>query len=321
MTQPSGTGDPMELTPPDISPYKAGNTGIDYFTTFEAAAPGPHVMVTAVVHGNELCGAIALDHLFRENLRPARGKLTLGFANVGAFHSFDPAQPRDSRYIDEDFNRLWDVATLEGERDSAELRRAREIWPLVDQADFLLDIHSMQHATAPLMMAGPLPKGRALARGVGIPETVVSDAGHAAGRRMRDYRGFAEEASPRNAVLIECGQHWEASSRDVAIETVYRFLRHLEAITPEAAGPFISEAVPDQKFIEVAGPVTIETDAFRFAENYKGLEVIANAGTVIGYDGDKEVATPFDDCVLIMPSRRLKKGESAVRFGRFVTEA
>ena len=321
MTQPSGTGDPMELTPPDISPYKAGNTGIDYFTTFEAAAPGPHVMVTAVVHGNELCGAIALDHLFRENLRPARGKLTLGFANVGAFHSFDPAQPRDSRYIDEDFNRLWDVATLEGERDSAELRRAREIWPLVDQADFLLDIHSMQHATAPLMMAGPLPKGRALARGVGIPETVVSDAGHAAGRRLRDYRGFAEEASPRNAVLIECGQHWEASSRDVAIETVYRFLRHLEAITPAAAEPFISEAAPDQKFIEVAGPVTIETDAFRFAENYKGLEVIANAGTVIGYDGDKEVATPFDDCVLIMPSRRLKKGESAVRFGRFVTEA
>ena len=310
--------DAIELTPPDISPYKAGNTGIDYFTTFEAAAPGPHVMLTAVVHGNELCGAIALDHLFRENLRPARGKLTLGFVNVGAFHSFDPAQPRDSRYIDEDFNRLWDVATLEGERDSAELRRAREIWPLLDQADFLLDIHSMQHATAPLMMAGPLPKGRALARGVGIPKTVVSDAGHAAGRRMRDYLGFAEADSPRNALLIECGQHWEASSREVAIETVYRFLRHLEAIGPEVAEPFVSEAAPDQNFIEVAGPVTIETDEFRFAENYKGLEVIAEAGTVIGYDGDKEVTTPFDDCVLIMPSRRLKKGESAVRFGRFV---
>ena len=321
MTLQSGNDYPIELTPPDISPYKAGNTGVDYFTTFEAAAPGPHVLVTAVVHGNELCGAIALDHLFRENLRPARGKLTLGFVNVGAFHSFDPAQPKDSRYIDEDFNRLWDVATLEGERDSAELRRAREIWPLIDQADFLLDIHSMQHATVPLMMAGPLPKGRDLARGVGIPETVVSDAGHSAGRRMRDYLGFAEEDSPRNAVLIECGQHWEASSREVAIETVYRFLRHLEAITPEAAEPFVSEAAPDQKFIEVAGPVTIETDEFRFAEDYKGLEVIAEAGTVIGYDGDKEITTPFNDCILIMPSQRLKKGESAVRLGRFVPAA
>ncbi|MCZ6863857.1 MAG: succinylglutamate desuccinylase/aspartoacylase family protein, partial [Alphaproteobacteria bacterium] len=314
----SGNDYPIELTPPDISPYKEGNTGVDYFTTFEAEAAGPHVMVTAVVHGNELCGALALDHLFRENLRPVRGKLTLGFANVGAFHSFDAAQPKNSRYLDEDFNRLWDVATLKGERDSAELTRAREIWPLVEQADFLLDIHSMQHATVPLMMAGPLPKGRALARGVGTPETVVSDAGHAAGRRLRDYLGFAEEASPRNALLIECGQHWEAGSREVAIETVYRFLGHLEAIAPEAAEPYVSKAAPAQKFIEVAGPVTIETDGFRFAENYKGLEVIAEAGTVIGHDGDKEVTTPFDDCVLIMPSQRLKKGESAVRFGRFV---
>jgi hypothetical protein len=135
---------------------------------------------------------------------------------------------------------------------------------------------------------------------------------------MRDYRGFAEDASPRNALLIECGQHWEARSKDVAIETGYRFLRHLEAITPEVAEPFVSKAAPDQKFIEVAGPVTIESDDFRFAENYKGLEVIAQAGTVIGYDGGKEVTTPFDDCVLIMPSRRLKKGESAVRLGRFV---
>lgn len=310
----------VELTPPDISPYKVGNTGADYFTTFEAGTPGPHVMLTAVVHGNELCGAIALDHLFREEVRPVRGKLTLGFVNVAAYESFDPSYPTTSRYVDEDFNRLWDVATLEGERDSTELRRAREIRPLVGEADFLLDIHSMQHATAPLMMAGPLPKGRELARGVGIPETVVTDAGHAAGRRMRDYLGFADAASPRNALLVECGQHWETSSRDIAIESAYRFLRHLEVISPEAAEPYIGDGAPAQKFIEVAGPVTIETDEFRFAEDYKGLELISEAGTVIGYDGSKEVATPFDDCVLIMPSRRLNKGESAVRLGRFVSD-
>ena len=48
------------------------------------------------------------------------------------------------------------------------------------------------------------------------------------------------------------------------------------------------------------------------------MEVIADAGTIIGYDGDKEIMTPFDDCVLIMPSQRLDKGASAVRLGRFV---
>jgi len=30
------------------------------------------------------------------------------------------------------------------------------------------------------------------------------------------------------------------------------------------------------------------------------------------------VRTPYDDCVLIMPSRRLVKGQTAVRLGRYV---
>jgi hypothetical protein len=48
------------------------------------------------------------------------------------------------------------------------------------------------------------------------------------------------------------------------------------------------------------------------------MELITAVGTVIGYDGDEEIKTPYDNCVLIMPSRRLRKGESAVRFGRFI---
>ncbi len=150
---------PIELEAPDIAPYRAGNTGIDYVTTLDSGRGGPHVMLSALVHGNEICGAVALDFLFREAVRPRIGKLTLAFVNVAAYQSFDPQDPGAARFVDEDFNRLWSPAVLEGTRDSAELRRARELRPIVDEVDFLLDIHSMQHATAPLMMAGPLPKG------------------------------------------------------------------------------------------------------------------------------------------------------------------
>ncbi len=52
---------PIELIAPDISAYRAGNTGIDYVTTFDSGNAGPHVMISAVTHGNELCGAITLD--------------------------------------------------------------------------------------------------------------------------------------------------------------------------------------------------------------------------------------------------------------------
>ena len=310
---------PIEFEGPDITAYKAGNSGIDYVTTLESGVGGPHVMVSAVVHGNELCGAVALDFLLRHEIRPSRGKLTLAFVNVAAYESFDPDDPTASRFVDEDFNRLWNAEILDGPRDSLELRRARELRPLIDSVDLLFDIHSMQNATMPLMMAGPLAKGRELARAVGVPEIVVSDAGHAAGTRMRDYRDFADPDSGKNALLVECGQHWEASCAALAVESVLWFLLAVEVIEPAAAAAHLPAGdTPVQSFIEVTGPVTIETDAFRFAEDYLGLEVIETAGTVIGHDGERPVATPYDKCVLIMPSQRLRRGESAVRFGRFV---
>ncbi len=311
---------PIDLEAPDITPYRAGNTGIDYATTLDSERPGPHVMLSAVVHGNELCGAVALDFLFREKVRPLHGKLTLAFVNVAAYESFDPIDPTASRFVDEDFNRLWSAEVLDGKRDSVELSRARELRPLLDTVDVLLDIHSMQHHCAPLLMAGPLPKGRDLARGVGAPAIVVSDDGHAAGRRMRDYQGFADPDSPKNAILVECGQHWARDSGETAIETALRFLLHLDMIGTDVAAPRLSErTLRPQTFIEVTAPVTIATDAFRFEGDYRGLEVIPDAGTVIGYDDETPVVTPYDDCVLIMPSRQLDKGATAVRLGRFVS--
>ena len=79
---------PVELTAPDIEPYRAGNTGVEYVTTFAAAAPGPHVTVCGLTHGNEICGAVTLDKLFRAGIRPRQGKLTLAFNNVAAYREF-----------------------------------------------------------------------------------------------------------------------------------------------------------------------------------------------------------------------------------------
>jgi predicted deacylase len=323
MTAPNNTGEspyPVELTAPDISPYRKGNTGIDYITSFDSGRAGPHVMIAAIVHGNELCGPLTLDFLFRSGVRPRQGRLSLAFMNVAAFETFDPAKPESSRYLDEDFNRVWGEDVLDGSRDTVELRRARQVRPIVDTVDYLLDLHSMQHPTVPLALCGPTAKGRAFARRLGYPEHVMADQGHAAGRRLRDYGGFADEASPRNAVLIECGQHWAASSEKVAREAAVRFLRMLDVIATEDVQRLLPGAAPPpaQKVIEVTAPVTIKTDRFRFADAYLGMEVIAKAGTLIGWDGDEEIRTPYDQCVMVMPSRRFRPGTTAVRFGRYV---
>jgi hypothetical protein len=66
-----------------------------------------------------------------------KGKLVLAFANVAAFERFDFDDPDRSRYIDEDYNRVWADDVILGKRDSAELRRARELRPFVDAATYL----------------------------------------------------------------------------------------------------------------------------------------------------------------------------------------
>ena len=314
---------PVEIDIPDIEPYLAGNTGVRGVTCFDSRKAGPHVMISAIVHGNEPCGAVALDWLFKNNVRPLRGKLSLGFINIEAYQAFDPENPTATRWVDEDFNRLWDLSTLKGDRRSCELTRARELWPWLETVDLLLDLHSMQRCQTPLMMAGPLKKGRDLAKRLGRPEYIVTDAGHAAGKRMRDFEGFGDPKSPKNAILYEAGQHWEAVSGPRTIEIALRFLHELDMIAPDVGADFLSKRPlpPAQKMIEVTGPVTIKASTFTFADEFNGMEVLAKAGTLIGHDGDVPVVTPFDDCVLIMPSMRLWQGQTAVRLGRFVDES
>lgn len=310
---------PIEVAFPDLAAHAAGNRGVPYAWTFTAARAGPHVLLQALTHGNEICGAIALDWVLREELRPARGTLSIVFANVAAYERFDPGDPFASRCVDEDFNRLWSADVLDGSRDSTELRRARELRPLYDRVDHLLDLHSMSDPCPPLAMAGRQRKGLALAQALGLPQHIVIDGGHSAGRRLRDYAFFDDAADPRSALLIECGQHWEAAAPEVAKQSVLRWLRHFEMADPRLLDAHLAAVpVPPQKLIEVTTTVTIASDKFAFTLPVRALQMIARAGTVFAVDGANEIRTPHDDCVVIMPTRRPRRGETAVRLGRYV---
>ena len=314
---------PVELTPPDITAYAAGNTGIPYVWTFDSGTPGPHVALTAVVHGNEPCGAIALDWLLAQDARPVQGKLSLAFINTAAYHAFDATDPDASRWVDEDFNRLWSPQVLQSaERKlTVELARAREIRPWLDTVDLLLDIHSMQHKTEALMLAGPLAKGRRLARAVGVPAVVVSDGGHAEGVRMRDYPRFVDPQSSRNALLVECGQHWELPAADIALDTALAFLAATGAVPTDFAAAHRPMPAPQSmRFYEVSGAVTVESANFRFAGDWRGFEHLP-LGTLIAHDDDREIRAPHATTVLIMPSMRLSPGKTAVRLARPVSES
>lgn len=302
------------LQPVNISAFRAGNTGVDYVHRFESGRAGPEVLITALMHGNELCGAHALAHLFAHDVRPARGALTLAFCNVAAYASYDALQPTLSRALDEDMNRLWrDDLIAEGAARSREAERAQVLLPFVRRADFVLDIHSMQTGPEALTLCGLAPRGRELTRRMGLPRFVVSDAGHKAGPRMRDYGPFGAMEGQKTALLIECGYHLDPEAATVAIRAAWRFLDVLDLARPPDG---LSYPPLEQVFVDVSAPVTIESEDFRFTDIVENLAVIAKAGTLIARDGKREIRTPHDDCVLIMPSRRLQPGQTAVRLGR-----
>lgn len=304
----------VRVQSPDISPWLAGNAGIPGFHSFAGSQAGPHVAIVALTHGNELAGAIVLDRMLREGVRPKRGRLTLGFNNLAAFARFDPAQPTASRFLDEDMNRLWDLTVLESTRQSSELDRARQIRPLIDTVDVLLDVHSMLWPSEPLLLSGMTAKGRDLAARIGTPALSIADRGHVSGRRLIDYGRFAIEGATPVANLVEAGRHWEPTTVDQAHATVAALLRHLGMIDGDAST--LPRAIA--RSAEVTMVVTAATAGFAFVRQYAGGEIVPERNTLIAVDGTAEIRTPHDDCLMVMPSLRPSRGHTAVRLARFV---
>lgn len=308
---------PIEYAFPELRRWEKG--AAPYVHVLESGKSGPTVMVASLTHGNEVSGAIVVDALLAAGVKPRQGTLILSFNNIDAHHSFDPDAPFKSRLVDEDFNRVW--GRLDQPATTVETKRAQVLRPFVERADLLLDLHSMHDDCVPLMLSGPLDKGVAFARKIGTPVDIVRDAGHAAGMRMRDYGGFGDPRSPKNALLIETGQHWRASSVVVAKDVAARFLVETGVVEAGDLPADWRQPTPErQRVVEVTHAIATRRGNFELARVFEGQELIAKAGTVLGHDDGEPVTTPYDNCVLVMPSssRPLRPGVTVVRLGRLI---
>jgi predicted deacylase len=307
---------PVRIPTPEIGPWAEGNAGVPGVWRFAAREAGPHLAVVALTHGNEIAGAGVLVRLLESGFRPARGTLTLVFANLDAFARFDRADPTATRFLDEDLNRVWDDALLAGARRSSEMRRARALAPLLRPADLLLDLHSMLWPSDPLILAGRAPKARTRALAIGAPSLVVGDEGHVNGPRLIDWGRFADPADPAVGLLLEAGPHWEPEAPAVMEECVARVLRRL-GMASEGAALAPERDWPAPRLALVTRTVTAASAGFAFVRGWRGGEVVARRNTLIALDGEAEIRTPHDDCVLVMPSPRTLRGHTAVRLARF----
>jgi predicted deacylase len=312
----------FELPRPDLSHWRAGNTGVEGVWRFEGAAPGREMLVTALVHGNELCGAWALHEALHAGLRPRRGALTLAFVNLAAFDHFDAGQSDAARFVDHDLNRLWGEMPWRAasQLPSVEQQRVLELMPFVERSQWLLDLHSMHEPGPPLGLVGPLPHHTQHALRLGAPALLVSDAGHRAGCRLRDHGAYGDAAAAEHfSLLVECGWHGALSSKAVALHMLARFLVSGGCVNAaDVPAAWFDVGTRRQSIVRVTDAVTVaEGPPPRFARPWACGETIEAAGTLLGWNGGEPFHTPHERCVLIMPTLvHATPGATLMRLGR-----
>ena len=301
----------LEVLPRDLSAYRAGTTGIPYVHRFESGKPGPHVLVNALTHGNELCGMAAATHLLDTGLRPQVGTLTVSFANVAAYESFDRARPFDSRQLVHNLNRVWSPQWLDGSEDSPELRRARELRPVVAAADHILDLHSTSQPVQPFWVYPAFERNAAAALAIGRPDVhLVMPSGLGSGTPVIQHGQHGQAGGAGVALVAECGQHFLQATSDLAVQVTLDFLGHFGLVARPAAA-----ARPPQRRFELLQTLMVKTPDFRFVRPVLGFEEFAQ-GELIATDGADEIRSPCDRCTIFMPTREPIVGREAVYLTR-----
>jgi predicted deacylase len=300
----------FEVLPRDLSAYRAGNTGVPYVHRFASGKPGPHVLINALTHGNEFCGMTAATHLLDTGVRPLIGTLTVSFANVEAYESFTTERPFDSRQIVHNLNRIWSPAWLDGSEESPELRRARELRPVVAAADHILDLHSTSQDVVPFWVYPGFARNAECALAIGRPSVhLVMPSGLGSGTPVIQHGRHGEEKSDAGVALVaECGQHFKQATSDLAVEVTLDFLAHFGLLAPR---PKVQ--APQRRYLLLETRV-IQTPEFRFARPVVGFETF-QAGELIATDGPTEIRAP-EDCTILMPARAPIVGREAVYIAR-----
>ncbi len=307
----------VSLPPPDLSQWRTPASDVPGVLVFDSGRSGPEIVITAMVHGNEYAGGWALENLRQQGPPLSSGRLTLILANLDAFDRFDAANPVMARHVDEDLNRLWHNTRLNGRDHSSELERARQLQPYIARADLLLDLHSTLWPSEPLFIAAPRQRSAefacALASGKTLPHTVLTDLGHHGGSRLIEHAHFMSSGGTGRSCLLEAGSHWAPETVTVMESAIARLLAQAESI--HLRGQATQQACEPEMAVVTDNIIARNAD-FSFVRPWEGGITIPKAGTLLAHDGHDLIYTPYDECLLIMPNLRPRRGQLTVRLAR-----
>lgn len=301
-------------TPDALPPFKS--------VQYAGRAPGPRLIVTGAVHGNEVCGTLAIQRLIGEldagTVAIARGLLTL----VPVTNTLAYALGR--RAGDRNLNRALAPSALPREFED---HVANWLCPLLAAHQVLLDLHSFNSAGRPFVMVGPrdnrgsvepfaqAAREEALARCLGVDRAVDGwlDTYTRGVARRREEAGAAAGTLDLNAaygvgtteymravggcaLTLECGQHADPQAPEVAYRAIRATLAHL-GLTDEPAPPPVApiEALSLHSVVDKRDP------GDHFARPWQSFDPL-RAGERIGTRADGTPVLAPEDGWIVFPS-------------------
>ncbi|RQO58441.1 succinylglutamate desuccinylase [Paucibacter sp. KBW04] len=240
---------------------------------FAGLHAGPKLLVTAAVHGNEVCGVSAIESVMAQldagTLALLRGTLT--FVPI-----VNPLAHRLQRREGErNLNRNLRPPVVPQDFED---RIARQLCPLLAAHEVLLDLHSFQGQGQAFAMLGPrdnqgelepfahAAKEGALAACLGVGRIVegwlstyelglqrrqalAADGTRASSLVQDPHYGVGTTEYMRSqggyGLTLECGQHLDPHAPEVARLAILRTLVHLGMVAPEAVEPHKPATPPE----------------------------------------------------------------------------
>ncbi len=268
-------------------------------------APGPRLIVTGAVHGNETAGTKGirrvLNAIDRSEIEIVRGSVT--FVPVCNPLAYNQMRRMGDRNLN---RRLQPTATPQDNED----RIARVLCGWLAEHDVLLDLHSFRSPGEPFVMRGPAdnrgalePFAHAAAEGalaahVG-PSRIVEGwmPAYADGVARRKARGLTPGAVHEDpsygvgtteymrsqggyGVTLECGQHDDPAGEDVAVHAIQQTLALLGLVDLPLAPP----ARPFE-CLRLAEVIDRHAEGDRFVKPWTSFDPLA-AGDLIAVRAD-----------------------------------
>lgn len=283
----------------DIFNYLIKNEykGVKGVFCLDSGIPGPCMGVTILTHGNEPCGLEVAQAFIKNPKQLVKGKILICLNNISAgtcyFQSKTAEEEKSTRFVDINMNRL-PMDTLNNQSYTFyEILRAKALYPIWQEFDYAIDIHSTEQPSMPMLIEGPTSSPN-------VTDTLDLEL---------VIRGIVDKQLKRPVISffnkrcisfgLEAGSHKTEDSAVTAKRITLQILNYYGMVELHKV-PVLKSA---KRIYNVIDKIIFPKDSFELVKIFKFFEPV-KAGEVLAVDREsaETLLSPVDGVTLFAPN-------------------